>query len=106
MAFDMKKELVNNDSKVKNDVESLARIILSEIEYILKIIEGATDGRLARILLESAVTKTAAVFQLALRACEYLENSSYKNEIINTYFSLEYIPNKAHFEERLSFQRL
>lgn len=83
MAFDIKKELVNNDSKVKNDVESLARIILSEIEYILKIIEGTTDGRLARILLESAVTKTAAVFQLALRACEYLENTSYKNEIIN-----------------------
>jgi hypothetical protein len=83
MTFDIKKELINNDSKVKNDVESLARIILSEIEYILKIIEVTTDGRLARILLESAVTKTAAVFQLALKACDYLENPNYKKEIID-----------------------
>jgi hypothetical protein len=82
MPFDYTEELVNNDSKIKHDVESLARIILSEIEFIIKIIEDTSDGRLARILLESAVTKTAAVFQLALKACDYLDNPSYKREII------------------------
>ena len=74
--------MINNDSKIRTDVESTARIILCEIDYILSTLNSISDARHQTFLLESAITKTASVFQLAMRACEYLENKDFKKIII------------------------
>ena len=73
--------LINNDSKIRINVESTARIILSEIDYILSSLNNIIDIRLQTFLLESAISKTASVFQLAMKACDYFENKDFKKEI-------------------------
>lgn len=82
MTFTETKTLVDKDSKVRIDVESMARITLSDIEFILTIAALQTSLRHKNILYETAVSKTAAVFQLAMRACDYLENPIYKKDLI------------------------
>lgn len=82
MTFAITHTLVNEDSKIRLDVESIARITLSDIEYILATINKQTDTRHKRFILEAAVSKAAAVFQLAMRACDYLEKKEHKQEII------------------------
>jgi hypothetical protein len=83
MPFTITPTLSNHDSKIRIDVESSARIILCDIDYILNTINHISDARHQTFLLESAITKTASVFQLAIRACDYLEKKDFKKEIIN-----------------------
>lgn len=82
MPVEMTTTSINNDSKIRIDVETTARIILSEIDYILSTLDVVIDVRHKIFLLESAISKTASVFQLAMRACDYLENKDFKKEII------------------------
>lgn len=74
--------IINSDSKIRTDVESTARILLCEIDYILSTLNCINDVRHQTFLIESAITKTASVFQLAMRSCDYLNNKDFKNEII------------------------
>ena len=78
--------LINNESKVKIDVETLARIEFSDVEYLLQRIDELThDERLIRILYETLVSKTASIYQLAMRAYGYLEKKHMLNELNKTY---------------------
>lgn len=86
MPFKETKTLINNDSKVKIDVETLARIEFSDVEYLLKQIDSDTlDSRLERILYESLVSKTASIYQLAMRAYQYLKKNDLIKKINQTY---------------------
>jgi hypothetical protein len=86
MPFEETDTLQNDDSKVKIDVETLARIEFSDVEYLLSEIDkGNIDSRLEKILYESIISKMASVFQLAMRAYEYLENTDLKKELINAF---------------------
>jgi hypothetical protein len=80
------KALINNESKVKIDVETLARIEFSDIEYLLRLIDEQThDERLNKILYETLVFKTASIYQLAMRAYGYLEKKHMLNELNKTF---------------------
>ena len=85
MTFKVDPTLVNNDSKIRIDVEATARITLCDIDYILSTINDTNDVRHQAFLLESAISKTASVFQLAMKACDYFENKDFKMEIINKF---------------------
>ena len=77
--------MFNNDSKIRIDVEATARITLCDIEYILNTIHDINDARHQTLLLETAIVKAASVFQLAMRACDYLENNNFQKEIIKKF---------------------
>lgn len=86
MPFEETNTLQNNDSEVKIDVETLARIEFSDVEFLLREIDkGIIDSRLEKILYESIISKMASVFQLAMRAYEYLEKTDLKKELINAF---------------------
>jgi|TARA_B110000967_G_C18752996_1_gene493841 hypothetical protein len=86
MAFKETNTLINNESKVRIDVETLARVEFSDIEFLLDTINnGKKDPRLERILYESIISKVAAIFQLAMRAYEYLEKPDLKKDLINAF---------------------
>tara|TARA_B110000977_G_scaffold73481_1_gene99467 strand:+ start:63 stop:527 length:465 start_codon:yes stop_codon:yes gene_type:complete len=86
MPFEETKISQNKDSKIKIDVETLARIEFSDIEYLLNMINKTkVDSRLERILYESIISKVAAIFQLAMRAYEYLEKPDLKKDLINAF---------------------
>lgn len=72
MSVTVSKTLQNLDSKVRIDVESMARIEISDIELLLQRAASESDSRLVKIFYESAIHKTSTVFQLALKACDYL----------------------------------
>jgi hypothetical protein len=82
MPFQETKTLINNDSDIRIDVESMARIEISDVEYLLSIIKKTTDARLERIMYETIVTKISTVFQLVMRACKYLEQDKLLKKII------------------------
>lgn len=82
MVFAKTPALVDLDSKIRFDVESAARITLSDLDFIMKLAEGQQDVRHRKILYESAVNKVATVFQLAMKACTYLQRSDYKQNLI------------------------
>ena len=84
MSFDTTKTLQDTDSGIQIDVESMARIEISDIEYLLEKAASEKDFRLQRILYETLVTKTASVFQLAMRACKYL-GINCKQQLITPY---------------------
>jgi len=72
------------------DVETLARIEFSDVEYLLNEIgKGKIDSRIERILYESAISKVASIFQLAMRAFEYLEKPDLKKELIKAFSKSE-----------------
>ena len=76
----------NKDSKIKIDVETLATIEFSDIEYLLNMINKTkVNSRLERIIYESLISKIASIFQLAMRAYEYLEEPSLKRKLINDF---------------------
>lgn len=85
MPIEETKTLQNLDSKVQVDVESLARIEISDVEYLLEIVSLQRDPRLQRILYETIVSKVASVFQLALRAYSYFERSDKCKYICDLY---------------------
>ena len=86
MSFEETKILLNKDSKIKIDVETLARIEFSDIEYLLDTInKRQIDSRLERIIYESLISKIASIFQLAMRAYEYLEKPNLKKKLINDF---------------------
>jgi|TARA_B110000977_G_C11048471_1_gene481446 hypothetical protein len=61
----------------------LARIEFSDVEYLLsKIGKGKIDSRIESILYESAISKVASIFQLAIRAYKYLEKPELKEDLI------------------------
>lgn len=74
-----------NDSAITFDAESRARIMLSDVEYILSTHKLQTDARHMVFLLEAAVSKTASVFQLAMKACEYFGRPDLKTSIKKNY---------------------
>ena len=76
MPFREKKTLINKDSSVRIDVETMARIELSDIDFLLKEISKETDSQLVRIFYETAITKLSVVFQLAMKAFKYLERNA------------------------------
>ena len=85
MTFEETTTLVNLDSDVRIDVESLARIEISDVEYLLEKVASEKDSRLLRILYETIVSKTSSIFQLAQRACCYLELGEKCKQIRNAY---------------------
>lgn len=117
MPFKETKALINNVPKVKIDVETLARIEFSDVEYLLKQIDNNTlDHRLERILYESIVSKTASIYQLAIRAYIYLGKNDLLKKINNTYdksgntslgkmgkYRADLFHNGIHFLDRKTF---
>ena len=86
MPFKETKILINADSDIRIDVETLARIEFSDVEYLLSELgKGKIDSRIERILYESAISKVASIFQLAMRAYEYLEKPELKNDLIKAF---------------------
>ena len=86
MPFEKINTLTNQDSEVKIDVETLARLEFSDIEYLLKSIDSKIyETRLERILYEDIISKLAGIFQLAMRAYKYLEKPELEKELINTF---------------------
>ncbi|NJO52232.1 MAG: hypothetical protein HC840_25725 [Leptolyngbyaceae cyanobacterium RM2_2_4] len=86
MSFNETKTLSNQDSKVRIDVETLARIELSDIEFLLEQTrKGVNSTRLERILYETIINKLSCAFQLAMRAYEYLEKNQEKKQLIEKY---------------------
>ena len=86
MSFNETKTLSNKDSKVRIDVETLARIELSDIKFLLEQIrKSVNSARLERILYETIINKLSCVFQLAMRAYEYLEKNQEKKQLIEKY---------------------
>ena len=81
MSFSETNTLVDNYSSVRIDVETMARIEISDIEYLLGKIESEHDSRLKRILYEATVHKASTVYQLALKSCKYLNQQNIKNKI-------------------------
>lgn len=81
MAFQENGTLSNQDSKVRVNVETLARINISDIEYLLEKTELENDSRLKRILYEAAVNKLGTVFQLVMKSLKYLEQHERLREI-------------------------
>ena len=71
MSFERTKTLQDNEAIIRIDVEAMARIEISDVEYILNEIKDTVDPRLRRVLIETAVTKAATAYQLFLRACDY-----------------------------------
>ena len=68
-----KKNHTNNEKYVAFDLEAIARIAISDIEFILVELNNSIDPGLRRVLIETAVTKTASVYQLFMKACNYCE---------------------------------
>jgi len=85
MAFKEKRNLMDNDSSVRIDVESMARIEINDIEYLLHQVKIVEDLQLQRILYESIISKVATAYQLALKACKYLQQNEKMKEINNKY---------------------
>ena len=86
MPFKETKTLINEDSDIRIDVETLARIEFSDVEYLLnKLSKSKIDSRIERILYESVVSKVASIFQLAMRAYEYLEKPELKEDLIKAF---------------------
>jgi hypothetical protein len=85
MSFAITPTLVDLESKVRFDVESMARINLSDLDFILEIAETQKDERHKKMLYEVAVNKVASSFQLAMKACEYLKAESYKQGLIKNF---------------------
>jgi hypothetical protein len=90
--------MVNNDKKTQNhfdskirvDVETLARIEFSDIDYLLeKINNKKVEPRMERILYESIISKISSIFQLAMRAYEFLEQPGLKKDLINAFDKTE-----------------
>lgn len=84
MPFEESQTLSNQDSKVRIDVESLARMEISDIDFILEAAQSS-NGRSKKILYEAALTKCATAWQLAMRAWEYLEQHDKKKNQIDRY---------------------
>lgn len=117
MPFKETKTLINNESKLNIDFETLARIEFSDVEYLLKQIDSDTlDSRLERILYESLVSKTASIYQLAMRAYQYLDKNDLLKKINQTYnkdgdtclgkmgkYRKDLFHNGIHFLERKTF---
>ena len=82
MPYHEAKTLINEDSKVRIDVETMARIELSDIDYLLNKINKETDSQLVRIMYETVVTKLSTVFQLAIKAYKYLEKDIERKVLI------------------------
>jgi hypothetical protein len=74
MSFKETKTFSNQESSVRIDVEALARLEISDIEFILETAKNS-DARLKKVLYESALTKCATAWQLAMKAWEYLDES-------------------------------
>ena len=85
MPFQITKTLQDEESKIRYDVETLARIELSDIDFLLDIINNEDcEERLNRIHLETIVSKLSTVYQLSMDAYKYL-GLSVKTEL-NTRF--------------------
>lgn len=90
MPFKETKTLINTDSDIRIDLETLARIEFSDVEYLLsKIGKGKIDSRIESILYESAISKVASIFQLAIRAYKYLEKPELKEDLIKAFSKSE-----------------
>lgn len=81
MPFHETQTLTNEDSKIRIDVETMARIEMSDIEYLQEKISNEKDNRLVRIMYETAITKLSTVFQLVMKSCKYLEQLDYLSEV-------------------------
>jgi hypothetical protein len=117
MPFKETKTLIKYESKVNIDFETLARIEFSDVEYLLKQIDSDTfDSRLERILYESLISKTASIYQLAMRAYQYLDKNDLLKKINHTYdkggdtslgkmgkYREDLFHNGIHFLERKTF---
>ncbi len=84
MPFKETKSFSNQDSSVKIDVESLARLEMSDVEFILDAAKDS-NARLKKVLYESALTKCATAWQLAMRAWDYLESSEELRKMQSSY---------------------
>ncbi len=82
MAFTETKTLSNQDSKVRVNVEALARINISDVEYLLEKVDSVNESKLRRIFYETAINKLSTVFQLVIKSLKYLEKNSRLNEIL------------------------
>ena len=82
MAFTETKTLHNQDSKIRVNVEALARINISDVEYLLEKIDSVDDSKLKRIFYETAINKLSTVFQLAMKSLKYLEKKDRLKEIL------------------------
>lgn len=80
MPFNVKKSWRDEDSKVRYDVETLAYITMSDVEFLLTKLEGEQDVRVQSIFRESAVNKLASLYQLFMKACKYLKSDSLQSD--------------------------
>ena len=71
MTFQQTNTLKDNTAKYRTNVEAMARIQISDVEFILAKLKATEEARLRRILIETATTKIAAGYQLFMRACDY-----------------------------------
>lgn len=100
MAFEITKTLQDEESKIRYDVETLARIELSDIDYLLDIVsKDDCVQRTRRIHFETIISKLSTVYQLAMDAYKYF-GLNVKTEL-NTRFSNESFPGliKKYREE-------
>ena len=75
MTFNSTETLCDQDAKYRYDPETLAYITISDIEHILERICIESDLRISNILRETAINKTSSVYQLFMKACDYLITS-------------------------------
>jgi hypothetical protein len=67
------------------NLETLARIELSDIKYLISQHDNKNNTRFERIIFETIVSKISATFQLAIRAYEYFELSDQRQKLIGRY---------------------
>lgn len=100
MPFQIINTLQDEESKIRYDVETLARIELSDVDYLLDIIDKEDcEQRAKRIHFETIVSKLSTVYQLAMDAYKYL-GLSVKTEL-NSRFDNDSFPGliKKYREE-------
>lgn len=84
MSFEQTPTLQDQDAEIRINVEAMARIEISDTEYIMKKLRKETgDVRLKRILIETATTKIASAYQLFMKACDYNRDACKSAEIEN-----------------------
>jgi hypothetical protein len=67
------------------NLETLARIELSDIKYLISQLDNKNTTRFERIIFETIVSKISATFQLAIRAYDYFELSDQRQKLIGRY---------------------
>jgi hypothetical protein len=81
MSFKITKTLQDQGSDIRYDVETIARLELSDIDYLISFIQNENcESRMKRIHYETVVLKLSTVYQLAMDAYKYL-GLSIKNDL-------------------------